>query len=289
MSMHAYLLAAHVEGPPGNAVILLAAPIQELDLDQVWAQRMETREFVAWDLDRQAVRAQTQTWFGRILIRQTPLTDPNPETVQQALIQGIEQTGLSALPWTRKLMQLRHRVCFLREKAGLDHLPDLSDTGLTKTLAFWLGPFLAGVRSIRDLNRVDLTGAMAALFFHEDRRQVEALAPSHVTVPSGSRISLSYTDGNRILTSPILAVRIQEMFGETRTPAVAGGRIPVTLHLLSPAGRPVQVTKDLENFWRNTYRDVKKDLMGRYPRHFWPDDPLTAIPTGRTKPRSPKR
>ncbi len=100
---------------------------------------------------------------------------------------------------------------------------------------------------------------------------------------------MSYTDGNRILTSPILAVRIQEMFGETRTPAVAGGRIPVTLHLLSPAGRPVQVTKDLENFWRNTYRDVKKDLMGRYPRHFWPDDPLTAIPTGRTKPRSPKR
>jgi ATP-dependent helicase HrpB len=288
VSMHTYLLAAHVEGPPGSALIFLAAPIQETDLDRVWADRMEIRKSVVWEPDRQAVQSLVQTWFGRILIRQSPLPDPDPEAVQQAMLEGIRQMGLDALPWTRKLMQFRHRVGFLQDQAGLDHLPDLSNTGLIKTLPEWLGPFLAGVRSIRDLDRVDLAGAVTALLSWEDRSRVEALAPSHLTVPSGSRMPLSYTDNGRILASPILAVRLQEMFGETRTPTVAAGRIPVTLHLLSPAGRPVQVTQDLENFWQHTYRDVKKDLMGRYPRHFWPDDPLTAVPTRRAKPRSSK-
>jgi ATP-dependent helicase HrpB len=132
---------------------------------------------------------------------------------------------------------------------------------------------------------VDPAGALMAMLSWEDRQQVDTMAPSHITVPSGSRIPLSYTDGSQILSSPVLAVRLQEMFGETRTPAVAGGRIPVTLHLLSPAGRPVQVTQDLESFWKNTYQSVKKDLMGRYPKHFWPENPLTAEPTRRTKPR----
>jgi ATP-dependent helicase HrpB len=286
VSMHEYILAAHVEGPPGNAVIFLAAPIREPELDRVWADRMETRESVAWDPERQAVQALIRTWFGRILIRQSPLPDPDPETVKRVMLEGIRQMGPDALPWTRKLMQLRHRVCFLREQAGLTHLPDLSDTGLMKTLPEWLGLFLTGVRSIRDLDRVDLAGAVTALLSWEDRHQVEALAPSHITVPSGSRIPLSYSDGGRILASPVLAVRLQEMFGEIRTPAVADGRIRVTLHLLSPAGRPVQVTRDLENFWQHTYHEVKKDLMGRYPRHFWPDDPLSAVPTRRAKPRS---
>ena len=124
-----------------------------------------------------------------------------------------------------------------------------------------------------------------ALLSWEDRQQIDAMAPSHIVVPSGSRIPLSYTDGSQILPSPVLAVRLQEMFGETRTPSVADGRIPVTLHLLSPAGRPVQVTQDLESFWKNTYQSVKKDLMGRYPKHFWPENPLTAVPTRRAKPR----
>jgi ATP-dependent helicase HrpB len=154
-----------------------------------------------------------------------------------------------------------------------------------ETLSLWLGPFLTGVRSVRDLKQVDLAGALTALFSWDDRHQVDMLAPSHITVPSGSRIPLSYADNSQVPASPILAVRLQEMFGEIRTPTVASGRIAVTLHLLSPAGRPVQITKDLENFWKNTYKEVKKDLMGRYPKHFWPDDPLTAVPTRRAKPR----
>ncbi len=286
VSMHEYVLAAHVEGAPGNAVIFLAAPIQEPDLDRVWADRMETRESVVWDPDRQAVQSLTRTWFGRILIRQAPLPDPDPEAVKRAMLEGIRQMGLDALPWTRTLMQLRYRICFLRDHAGVSRLPDLSEDGLMNTLSSWLGPFLTGIRTTRDLSRVDLAGALTALLSWKDRSRVEALAPSHITVPSGSRIPLSYSDGGRILASPVLSVRIQEMFGETRTPKVADGRIPVTLHLLSPAGRPVQVTGDLESFWKHTYREVKKDLMGRYPRHYWPDDPLTAVPTRRAKPRS---
>jgi ATP-dependent helicase HrpB len=285
VSMHEYILAAHVGGHSENARIYLAAPVWLQDLEQVWAHEIKTRESVGWDSDKQGVQAISQTVFGRILILQTPLSDPDPDAVQTAMINGIRQMGLAALPWTRKLIQFRHRVCFLREQAGVSGLPDLSDEELMKTLTSWLGPFLSGVRSARDLKQVDLTGALMALFSWDDRNQVDALAPSHITVPSGSRIPLSYMDGTQILESPILAVRLQEMFGEVWTPTVASGRIAVTLHLLSPAGRPVQVTKDLENFWKNTYKQVKKDLMGRYPKHFWPDDPLTAVPTRRAKPR----
>jgi ATP-dependent helicase HrpB len=289
VSMHAFILAAHVEGHPKNAVIFLAAPIRLQDLEQVWAKEMETVESVVWDPDKQAVQALKQTWYGRILIRQAPLQNPDPESVQAAMRQGIVQMGLEALAWTPKLMQLRHRVCFLREHAQMSHLPDLSDAGLMETLSLWLEPFLTGIRSVRDLKQVDLAGALMLLLAREQRQAVEDLAPSHITVPSGSRIPLSYTDGSQVLPSPVLAVRLQEMFGETRTPALAGGRIAVTLHLLSPAGRPVQVTRDLAGFWKNTYKEVKKDLMGRYPKHFWPDDPLAAAPTCRTKPRSSKR
>jgi ATP-dependent helicase HrpB len=289
VSAQEYILAAHVEGHPGNAMIFLAAPVPVQDLEQVWAGEMKTGESVQWDPDRQAVQAMRQTWFGRILIRQTPLQDPDPEAVRQAMLEGIRQKGLDVLPWTRSLMQLRHRVCFLRDHAGISRLPDLSDHGLLKILPSWLGPFLNGIRTVRDLKRVDLAGSISALLTWEDRSRVESLAPSHITVPSGSRIPLSYSDGSQILASPVLAVRLQELFGEIRTPAVADGRISVTLHLLSPAGRPVQVTRDLESFWKNTYREVKKDLMGRYPKHVWPDDPLTAAPTCRAKPRSSKR
>jgi ATP-dependent helicase HrpB len=285
VSIHKYILAAHVEGHPGSAVIFLAAPIRLEDLEQVWAHEITIQESVVWEPDRQVVQAIRQTWFGKIMIRQAPLTAPDPAAVQNAMVEGVRQMGLDALPWTRKQIQFRHRVCFLREQAGLAHLPYLSDTGLIKTLSFWLGPFLAGIRSARDLKQVDLAGALAALVSWNDRQQVDTLAPSHIMVPSGSRIPLSYADGGQVLASPVLAVRLQELFGETRTPTVAGGRIAVTLHLLSPAGRPVQVTKDLENFWKNTYKEVKKDLMGRYPKHFWPDDPLAAIPTCRAKPR----
>ncbi len=282
---HDYILAAHVQGHPENAVIFLAAPVLLQDLEQVFATMMETRDLVAWDQDKQVVTAMTQTWYNRILIKQHPLPHPAPEAVQAAMIAGIRQMGLSFLPWTRKLTHLRHRINFLREHAGITALPDLSDQALSENLPAWLGPFLTHARSARNLKQVDLAGAVLSLLSREDRLRVDDLAPSHITVPSGSRIPLAYMDGHTLLESPVLAVRLQEMFGRTQTPTVANGKIAVTLHLLSPAGRPVQVTRDLENFWKNTYKDVKKDLAGRYPKHFWPDDPLSAVATRRTRPK----
>ena len=282
---HDYILVAHVQGHPENAVIFLAAPVLLQDLEQVFAARLDTRDIVAWDQDKQAVTAMTQTWYNRILIKQHPLPYPAPEAVQAAMIDGIRRMGLPSLPWTRKLTHLRHRVSFLRKYAGITGLPDLSDQALSENLPAWLGPFLTHARSARDLKQVDLAGAVMSLLSWEDRQRVDDLAPSHITVPSGSRIPVAYTNGRTVLASPVLAVRLQEMFGMTRTPAVAGGHIAVTLHLLSPAGRPVQVTRDLENFWKTTYTDVKKDLMGRYPKHFWPDDPLSAKATRGTRPR----
>ncbi|HSL61450.1 MAG TPA: ATP-dependent helicase HrpB [Desulfotignum sp.] len=286
VSMHDLVLAAHVAGHPGDTVIFLAAPVSVQELEQVWGHEMAHREQVAWNPDKQMVQAVRQTWYNRIKIREVPLPDPDPESVQEAMLHGIRQMGLSALPWTGRLVQLRHRVCFLREHAGLAQLPDLSDPGLMDTLPSWLGPFLSRIRTARDLKQVDLAGALMAQLSWDDCQTVERQAPSHITVPSGSRIPLSYADGTSVLASPVLAVRLQELFGETRTPAVASGRIAVTLHLLSPAGRPVQVTQDLDGFWKHTYREVKKDLMGRYPRHFWPDDPVSATPTSRAKPKN---
>ncbi len=285
VSSHAYILAAHVEGHPKNARIFLAAPILLQELEQLLGHRMETREIVDWDADKKLVQAMRQTWYGRILIQQTPVPDPDPEGVQAAMIIGIRQMGLSSLPWTRKTAHLCSRVCFLRAHGGITSLPDLSDQALMQTLAHWLGPFITSIRSARDLKQIDLAGAVTSLLSWDDRQIVDHQAPSHITVPSGSRIPLAYTDGHTLLSSPVLAVRLQEMFGCTRTPTVANGKIAVTLHLLSPAGRPVQVTRDLENFWENTYIEVKKDLAGRYPRHFWPDDPLSAAATRRARPK----
>jgi len=174
---------------------------------------------------------------------------------------------------------------FLKECGHFQELPDLSDGVLTETLSHWLMPFLDRVTSAAGLKRVNLSSALSSLLPWKAQQMIENHAPTHVTVPSGSRIPLQYRDDKGPLVSPVLAVRLQEMFGLTKSPAIARGRIMVTLHLLSPAGRPVQITKDLESFWKNTYHDVKKDLMGRYPKHYWPEDPLAALPTKRVKPR----
>ena len=290
VSNHEYIVAVHLNGHPKNASIFLAAPYDRGDLEEDFQEKgIEKKEEVAWDEKAQAVRAMIRTCYGGIIVKETRLPDPDPMAVQAAMIQGISLSGLSILPWNKKLLQFRYRVIFLKNHARNDPtfsgLPDLSDSGLTKTLDIWLAPFLTGIHTAAGLKRVDLTAAVKALFTWDQAQRVEAHAPTHITVPSGSRIPLQYADDNGPLTSPVLAVRLQEMLGLMKTPAIAKGKIPLTLHLLSPAGRPVQITQDLENFWRNTYKEVKKDLMGRYPKHFWPENPATATPTNRAKPR----
>jgi ATP-dependent helicase HrpB len=195
----------------------------------------------------------------------------------------VRSAGLSALPWSRATTQLRERLQFMHH-ADPESWPDVSDETLRETLSEWLGPFVDGVRRLDELARLDLTQVLWTRVGWHHKPELDALAPTHLEVPSGSRIPLDYSDPQ----APVLAVRLQEVFGLTETPRIGGGRVPVTLHLLSPAQRPVQVTSDLASFWRDTYFDVKKELKGRYPKHYWPDDPLTAQPTRRVRPKEKK-
>ncbi len=287
VSRHDFIVAVDAGGGAKNARISLAAPYDPADLEKDFSHRLKTRENVAWDRSTRSVRAMETLAYERINLKESPCPLPGPETVVPALIEGIAREGLDILPWSKPALSLCCRTTFLRglnfpEFAGL---PDLSRQGLTGSLDNWLAPFLGGMTSASDLKKLDLTAVLKALFSWEQLSALEAQAPTHIEVPSGSRIPVAYEDETGPLKFPVLAVRLQEMFGLTATPVVAGGRVPVTLHLLSPAQRPVQITRDLENFWKTTYAQVKKDLMGRYPKHYWPEDPLAAPPTRRAKPR----
>lgn len=278
-----YLVAIHLDGNQTNAGIFLAAPYSEQALEQDFQDQIQIREKVFWDKQTKSVKAVCQTTYARLILQETSMADPSPESVLACLVQGIQQTGLSLLPWTRNLRQFQQRALFLKSRGLFTDLPDLSDAAMAETLAVWLGPFLGQVHSAAGLKQVDLTSALTSLLTWEQQQAIHTHAPTHLTVPSGSRIPLQYGDDTGVLESPVLAVRLQEMFGLTQTPTIARGRVLVTLHLLSPAGRPVQITQDLDSFWKNTYSAVKKDLMGRYPKHYWPEDPLAARPTHRTK------
>jgi ATP-dependent helicase HrpB len=195
------------------------------------------------------------------------------------MLEGIRATGLQSLPWTRELEQWRARVAFVRAQDPAGDWPDLSDATLLETAATWLAPWLDGITRREQLARLDLRGALHGLLDWNARQRLDRLAPTHLTVPSGSRIALDYSSG-----VPTLAVKLQEVFGLDESPRVADGRVPVTLELLSPARRPVQVTRDLESFWSRGYLEVRKELKGRYPKHYWPEDPRVATPTRRVRP-----
>jgi ATP-dependent helicase HrpB len=217
--------------------------------------------------------------LGALVLREGTLADPEPERVTDALLEGIRRTGVGRLPLSEPAKGVRQRIEFLRR---IDQeWPDVSDTGLEARLSDRARRYLTGLRRLEDLRRLDWTEVLLSGLSWERRAALDRLAPTHVTVPSGSRLPVDYADP----AAPVLAVRLQEMFGERETPTVGGGAVPLTLHLLSPGGRPVQVTRDLAGFWRTTYFEVRRDLKGRYPRHHWPDDPLAAIPTRRAKPR----
>ena len=196
------------------------------------------------------------------------------------MLHGIREMGIACLPWNKGLRAWQRRVRFLH-RLEPRHWPDVSDEALLATLEDWLGPYLHGITRRAHLADLDLHAALTGLLNWEQQRALDELAPTHITVPSGSRISIDYDND-----PPVLAVRLQELFGLKETPRIVGGRVALLLHLLSPARRPVQVTQDLAGFWANSYFDVRKDLKGRYPKHHWPDDPLQAQATARAKPRS---
>jgi ATP-dependent helicase HrpB len=276
------IAAAHLDGGDREARIFLAAPLLPEDLEAYFSESMEWVEFISWGRREQAVVSRKQLRLGRLVLKDEPLHHPDPSRVADALIEGIRQLGLNALPWTKELRNRQARILFLR-RLGMKDWPDVSDEALLENLEEFLGPYLIGMTGSRDLQRLDLKGAFRTLLGYDHQRSLEELAPTHVTVPSGSRIPIRYSAGE----NPVLAVRLQEMFGALETPSVAGGKVRLTIHLLSPAGRPVQVTDDLSSFWSGAYYDVKKDLKGRYPRHHWPENPLEALPTKKVKPRVP--
>lgn len=260
--------------------ILLAAPIGLDEIEEHFANDIEREDVVEWEPTTQAVVSRRRSRLGALALREAPLLQPDPVRVMNALNARIKEEGLDALPWSDSARHLRARLAFLHRLDS--RWPDVSDDALLGGLDEWLAPNIGGVRKAEELARLNLEQILASLLTWEQRAALDEWAPGHIQVPSGSQIRVDYSDP----TAPVLAVRLQELFGLGDTPRVGPGRIPVTLHLLSPAGRPVQVTRDLAGFWRNTYFEVRKDLKGRYPKHHWPDDPLGAEPTRLSRGRA---
>ncbi|TVY10563.1 ATP-dependent helicase HrpB [Paenibacillus cremeus] len=280
ISSAVYLVAAELDDQGAESRIYLASPVALEELEQHCSELLERERSISWDRSAGAVRARQRLRLGAIVLQEKPLASLQPDELQAALLQGIAEEGLGILPWTRASRQLQHRASFMHRADP--SWPDWSDEALLGSLADWLGPQLYGLRSRDDLQRLNLTDILENRLTWDQRRELDVSVPTHIVVPSGSRIPVDYSDP----AAPVLAVRLQELFGLQETPKIARRTVPVTLHLLSPAHRPVQVTKDLASFWQNAYFEVKKDLKGRYPKHHWPDDPLSAIPTNRAKPRS---
>lgn len=281
LSEEEFVVAAHVGGRQrGTTHIFLAAPITEQDLRDHFDRHIEEEQLLKWDSRAGIVRTRRRQILGALILKDSPLPQPDPTALAETLIEGIREEGLDILPWTKNTRQLQRRIQFMHGR--VDGWPDVSDEALRKSLEEWLMPHVYDMKRADDLQRLHLTEILKSMLSWEQRDRLDDMAPTHITVPSGSRRPIDYSDPD----APVLAVRLQELFGLTDTPSIAGGRVPLTLHLLSPAQRPVQITQDLANFWENTYFEVKKDMMGRYPKHYWPEDPLTATPTSRVRPDS---
>ncbi|WP_168648477.1 ATP-dependent helicase HrpB [Dyella sp. SG609] len=275
-----WLVALDLRYEARDSLILAAAPLDPRVLERDYPAQFRRERALRWNDERNAVEAfEEHRYAGIVLSRRSVPVQPGDAL--PALLAAIRAKGLDALPWSEHARRLRLRMQAVREWMPELGLPDVSDDALLASLETWLGPYLDGKRRFDALSAEELSQALSSLFDYEQRRALEAHAPENLTVPSGMSRRIEYAAGE----PPVLAVKLQELFGLADTPRVGNGRVPVTLHLLSPAGRPIQVTQDLKGFWERTYPEVKKELKGRYPRHPWPDDPWSATPTHRAKPR----
>ena len=283
---HPWLVIADLGSRQGQREerIYLAAEFDAGLLDGVLSEQVSVVDQLDWDEREGVLRAERQRKVGELVLSREPLTGLDEAARTQALINLVRRKGLELLPWTPELRQWQARVALLRQldmqAQGQSEWPDVSDAALLAGLEDWLAPYLGRVSRLSHFANLDLSSIVHNLLKWPLPQRLEELAPHHIKVPSGSSVRLDYSEH-----PPILAVRLQELFGLADTPRIAGGRQVVKLHLLSPARRPVQVTQDLANFWKSTYDEVKKDLKGRYPKHFWPDDPLVAQATARVKPK----
>lgn len=274
-----WLAIGELDGTPPEYRVARAAPLTREDVLEDFADQTVMQPVVEWHEASQSVRARQRRTLGALVLDDYATNQPDTDAVLAVILQTIKRVGIDALPWSESGQRMRARLAFVHTHSA--DWPDVSAAALTHTLDEWLAPHLVGVRRWSELAALDWSELLLARVPWERRAALDRLAPTHLDVPSGSRIALDYSDAQ----SPALPVKLQEVFGWTTTPMLCDGRVPVTLHLLSPAQRPVQVTRDLAGFWRSSYFEVRKELRGRYPRHPWPEDPLTATPTRRAKPR----
>lgn len=279
LSRQPYLSIADLDGPARGAKIRLAAPISLAQIDQLFGPAIVTKTEITWNSRDEAVNARIRRVLGELVLEDRAQISPPADQVLAAMIDGIRQMGLGALDWTTPALQWRARLALVAGHMPEGSWPDISDEALLADLDHWLGPDLGRATRRAHLKEINISAALSRLLDFGQQRRLDQLAPTHLIVPTGSSIALDYTMGEL----PVLAVRLQEMFGLSATPRICDGRVGVLLHLLSPAGRPVQITADLAGFWQSSYAAVRADLRGRYPKHAWPDDPANAQPLRGTK------
>jgi ATP-dependent helicase HrpB len=275
-----YIAVAELTGTAANGRILLAAPITQADIELRFSDQIEIADEISFDRSAMALRARRKRTLHAITLSEAPMAlQPSVETAR-VLADGLIASGLDRLPWSKPLKQWRDRVMFLRKAEG-EPWPDLSDDALAAQREAWLVPALYDKTSLKEFSSGDLSDALMTLLPWELRARLEREAPTHFEAPTGTMLAIDYEAEQ----GPTIAVRLQELFGLNTHPSIAKGAVPLVLELLSPAHRPVQVTRDLPGFWRGSYAAVRSDLRGRYPRHPWPEDPASAMPTRRVKPR----
>jgi ATP-dependent helicase HrpB len=283
LSQREFIVAIDADDRDRDARITLAAPLTREDLEEYFSSHLRSTDEVHWDDREQAVVARRVTRLFELEIAERPLREVQGDAAAAAMLEGIQRLGLAALPWNEESRDLQARMEFVRAHAPpavTQNWPAVDDRSLSATLEGWLMPWLEGVSRAQHLSRLSMTRILTGLLTHEQQLRLDDLAPTHFLAPTGSRIRIDYRDE----LAPVVAVRLQEVFGVLTSPRLAAGRVPVTFKLLSPAQRPVQITRDLATFWQGSYADVRKDLRGRYPRHYWPEDPAIAEPTRRAKP-----
>ena len=272
-----YLAVAAVDDRQGESRIFLAAALSRAEIEEHFASQIVEERQVEWNVATESVLARRRLRLGAIVLAEEPLREVDPNEVARTFADALADAGVEALPWSESARRLRERLAFLHEADA--SWPDVSDAALAGSIQDWLAPRVVGMRRLRDVAQLDLGQALLERLTWSQRASLDELAPTHFVAPSGSRLPIDYGAA----AGPVLAVRLQEMFGLAETPRVAGGRVPLTLHLLSPAQRPIQVTRDLAGFWRTSYFDVRRELRGRYPKHDWPEEPMKANPTARAK------
>jgi ATP-dependent helicase HrpB len=275
-----YLVVADMSGAAVATRILAAVALEERELLEIAASRIRKTIELYFDADARAVRARRIQRLDAILLAKEPLNVTANHDTAVLLAEGVAKLGIDKLPWTKAQMQLRDRVAFMRS-TEINAWPDLSDAALAQGTSDWLAPYLTLRMRFSEIDCLDLGRALNALLAWELRQRLDNEAPTQFEAPSGNRYPINY-QGSR---APSLSIRVQELFGLKHHPAIANGRLPLTLELLSPAHRPIQITRDLPGFWQGSWADVKAEMRGRYPKHFWPDDPASAVATARAKPR----